>query len=1019
MNTFDTLDLSNLNSFFDNVIYLDIETSGLDSSLKDIDKSKWAEIIEIGAIKFKSGDISTFHSLIKPEKIVPEAIFDLCEGLTKEDLSNAPLKEDILPGLNDFLEGLPLICHNGKFERNFLTTYYNEVNLRFNNDILDTMELFALLEPHHKEFNLNYFIREKLSESSLNLISEKHRGLIDAKDTLLVLNKVLESNNIGNFFNGYNITLDGWNWLPLLSHYVTYIEIEKNFKGLYQSSNITIDSNEFIKGNLKLTKNCEETLRDVTGWRKLSPNYSFRKAQYDVTKNVRKSLEQKALAIMEAPTGTGKSVGYLLPSIYSALNGERVFISTNTKELQNQLVTKDIPNLLKAFNLNGKLDYKVIKGKSNYLCFDEIDDMLNSSFNYTIKDRLGLVYLHRYAYGGKFGDSEEINYWVIDNFNLKSLISHCNAGNDNCDINACSRLCFYKETVESMEESNLIILNHALLLRWPYKEEVKNVILDEAHNLKDLLFDVYAERLNSLELSKLLDEIISYDGQRGCLAFLWKHLKNKENNTIDKVKKAILLSKNAIDNVALCSRKNMKLQYNLDISFNEDFTNYNEVLTAFKLLIEELLEVYKPIKKLIDYNNLDNEGSKNKNGAILVKKCDKLKGFIDLANTFIQPEDNFKCHGFSATKEGMLWEAYIKDLNPAAYFSERFLKTLDSGVFLSATLKNSGHYQDFKKSLGITNLENKQLIEVTNIENTFNLESRTLICSPTDGISYSDSNFITYLKNSVLQLLNTIPGNILILFTSKRRQDAFKSSILSELNNRHIRLYENKKDVVHLKDRNKKSILIGSKGFFEGIDVAGDGLNCVILEKLPNISPTDPLFKKLIAKQNIAYAYGEVNEPRVITSFKQCFGRLIRTEYDFGYFLVMDGGTNSRLWSKIRMEYPKVPVIHAPINSIVQTMPKNYKKWECLNFDKIIIETQSSLKDEIRKVNFKNYEILTYTLNEFYNKEFKKRNLTNSIELFIQNKSLKGKYKIDGCDAELNNIGVITKTLSDLIKNKR
>jgi ATP-dependent DNA helicase DinG len=1021
MNTFDTLDLSNLNSFFDNVVYLDIETSGLDSSLKDTDKSKWAEIIEIGAIKFKNGTITIFHSLIKPEKIVPEAIFDLCQGLTKEDLSKAPLKEEILPKLNEFLEGLPLICHNGKFERIFLTTYYKEIGLRFNNDILDTMELFALLEPHHKEFNLNYLIKEKLSESTLKLVSEKHRGLIDAKDTLLVLNKVLENNNIGDFLSGYGVNLDGWNWLPLISHYVTYVETERKLKGLFLQPNITRHISENTCETLKLIKNCEETLKDIDAWRKLSPNYTFRNAQYNVTKNVRKSLEQKAFTIMEAPTGTGKSIGYLLPSIYSALNGERVFISTNTKELQNQLVTKDIPKLLKAFNLKGKLNYKVIKGKSNYLCFDEIDDMLNSSFNYPLKDRLGLVYLHRYAYGGKFGDSEEINYWIIDNFNLKSLIPHCNAGNDNCDINSCSRLCFYKETIESLEESNLIILNHALLLRWPYKEEVKNVVLDEAHNLMDLLFDVYAERVNALELSKLLDEILSYDGQKGCLARLWKHLKNKENNSLENIKKSIWEIKNTIDTISKCASKNMHLQYNLDVSFNEDFSNYNEVLSAFKILIEDLYSLFKPIKKLIDYNNLEDENSKNKNknGAILVKKCDKLKSCIDLISSFIQGEDTFKCHGFTCTKEGLIWEAYIKDLNPATYFSERFLKTLDSGIFLSATLKSSGNYEAFKNALGINSLENKQVIEVTDIENSFNLEKRTVICGCSDGINYNDTAFIPYVKNSVLKLIDTIPGNLLILFTSKKRQDLFKEAILSELNERHIRLYENKKDVVHLKDKTKKSILIGSKGFFEGIDVAGDGLNCVVLEKLPNISPEDPLFKKLISKLNTHYGYSNINTPRVITAFKQCFGRLVRTEYDFGYFIILDGGTNSTLWKKIRNEYPKVPVLRKPINVVIESMNKNYEKWACMNLEKIICETRFQLKQYLKLVNFMDYKILQATLNEFYSIEFEKRNLTNSIELFIQNKSLKGKYKINGYEVKLSNIGVITKILSELAQEKR
>ncbi|SHK81960.1 ATP-dependent DNA helicase DinG [Clostridium cavendishii DSM 21758] len=1009
MTKFNTINLNELKSYFKNVVYLDIETSGLNASLYG-NKSK-SEILEIGAIKFTDGTPSVFHTFIRPKFGIPETIFDLCEDLNAEDLNNGIDISEALFKLSNFLEDLPLICHKGKFQHAFLTSYYREHSLNFKNEILDTMELFALLEPYHKEFNLDYFIKQKLS-GSLNY--EKNRALEDAKDTILVLNQVLENNNITIFLNDYSINLLNWNWLSYLTNYSTHVETEKIFKGSMPISSINMKTERKKIGNLKLIKECEESLKDIELWKEISPNYIFRKAQYEVTKNVRKSINQKAFSIMEAPTGTGKSVAYLLPSIYSALHGERVFISTNTKELQNQLVSKDIPNLLNAFNLNNKLDYKVIKGKNNYICPEVLDDLLKHSLSNQLPDRLGLVYLHRYASNGKFGDIEDINQWVVDNFNLKPVVTLCNAGNDGCDINSCSRLCFYKESIEALDDTNLIILNHALLLRWPYKQEIKNVILDEAHNLRDLLFEVYAERISSLDIIKLLDEIVSKDGQ-GALVYVWRSLKNKENSSIDKIREYISSAKASIDAIGKVSKENMNLLYNLDISFNKDFANYSKVLTAMKILIEDLNLVYRPLKKLIDYNNLDDENSKNKKGIILVKKCDKLKAIIDFLNSFIMPEEEFKCNGFVCNKDSFFWEAYIKDLNPANYFCDRFLKTLDSCVFLSATLKTSGKYEDLKKALAINSVEDKQTIEITDIDNTFDLKKRAIICATNDNISYDSSNFISYLVENILKLTSIVPGNILVLFTSKNRQENFKNLILPELNKRHIRLYENKKDVVHLKDRSKKSVLIGSKGFFEGIDVAGDGLNCVVLEKLPNISPTDPLFKKLISKQKVDYAYGEINEPRVLTSFKQCFGRLIRTEYDFGYFLVMDGGTNSRIWSKIGKEYPGVRLYHSSIDSIIKSMPNNYKSWESMNFDKLILETKEQLATELKKVNFKDYKILEDTLNDFYKTKFKEKKLTKSINLYIENKSINAYHESDNSQAYLKNKNILFSVLKSLI----
>ncbi|NFT08869.1 3'-5' exonuclease, partial [Clostridium botulinum] len=139
--------MEQLKSILDNVIYLDIETTGLDENN--------CEIIEIGAVKIKNSNVTTYEVLIRPKENVPISIYKLCQGLKEEDLMNSKYLEDIKNELLVFLEDMPLICHNGGFERKFLSCHIPEIK----NEIFDSMELSAILEPWRKEYNLDSLIK--------------------------------------------------------------------------------------------------------------------------------------------------------------------------------------------------------------------------------------------------------------------------------------------------------------------------------------------------------------------------------------------------------------------------------------------------------------------------------------------------------------------------------------------------------------------------------------------------------------------------------------------------------------------------------------------------------------------------------------------------------------------------------------------------------------------------------------------------------------------------------------------
>ncbi len=287
------------------------------------------------------------------------------------------IKQEVL----EFLEDLPLICHNANFERKFLSFYIPEIK----NTIMDSMELAIILEPWRKEYNLNSLIKEI---TNLNK-DELHRGLSDSIDTLKVVNSLLlrqwnrEENSRKKNKSLHNLIvkeyqhLQKWPWTKHLLKppffieegytYVNYLENkeeELNLKKIYR----------YLK--------YEDLLENEEIWNNGGDfGYQYRKDQKEFAKKIRENFEKGERIFIEAPTGSGKTFAYvIIAAIETYLNKQKnrkddasFIISTNTKELQNQLIERDIPTILKKLRLDDKLNYGAMKGKGNYLCIERIN----------------------------------------------------------------------------------------------------------------------------------------------------------------------------------------------------------------------------------------------------------------------------------------------------------------------------------------------------------------------------------------------------------------------------------------------------------------------------------------------------------------------------------------------------------------------------------------------------------------------------------------------------------------------
>jgi ATP-dependent DNA helicase DinG len=422
-------------SILNNLVFLDIKTTGTDS--------RNDKIIQISAVKIKDKIVTKFHTLVNPNGSVPRSIFQLCKGITQEKLDSALQLNEVMKKLQVFVEDLPLVCNNSAFNKNFIT---------IDNELLDLLELVLILFPELPEFNLQYLIKKFIPH-----YKEEHS---DLEDAIEVLNYV-----ISRFYyeNGYTLSmnfidLEKWNWY----NQIAKIDMD-DVKYFIENEPIVFQKKEREPYAVFALKDYEKLFEHEEIWKRNGKNYTLRPQQRNASKFAREGLEKGKITIMEAPTGLGKSMAYLLPAaIYTHLKEERVIISTNTKGLQNQLVEKDIPSLLEALNLNGDVSYTLIKGKSNYLCLERFEDI---EYPRDMKTLIGYVYLKRLITEKGIGDSEEINDDIKEKFSLNELLEKCLCDTELCDVGSCKykERCYYALKVEKLKESQLIVVNHSLL----------------------------------------------------------------------------------------------------------------------------------------------------------------------------------------------------------------------------------------------------------------------------------------------------------------------------------------------------------------------------------------------------------------------------------------------------------------------------------------------------------------------------------------------------------------------------
>ena len=900
-------------NFGKNLVSLDLETTGL-SPGKD-------KIIEIGAVKTDSNgnQIEEFNSLVNPGILISDFIENLT-GISNDDVLNSLKFVDIVDEFQSFLDDSIIIGHNIEFDLRFLS----EEGLKLNNKFVDTWRFSQIMLPDLLDLSLGS-ICNYLDINQQNA----HRALSDSKFTLEVF--LLLSEKYKNLDNKLqtaicNIISGKDNELFFLFNSVLN-ETDPNLK-----NNIFFSPMEIIpKHNIKeKTKGNyfnygDDVLQEIFSsnseiLNKVLSNFSYREQQLDMSKVISDCIKNQHSAALEAGTGVGKSLAYLLPAaIFALKTGKRVLVSTNTINLQDQLYLKDLPlvkSILSELDPDAEeINFSILKGRDNYLCIKNygnqfVEEDIDQDYSRFLAKIA--VWLSKTETGEKseLGLSNFVNnnYW-------RRIIPK-----NKINCYGFDGPCFLRNSREKAESSNIIIVNHALLMT-----DLKSVnsvipdydvlIIDEAHNLEDVasqhlgwkvderdLKDIFRINYGKYDLIEMIANLINREFKNtDGLAQAEDKLK-RMINTIEELNiksKSLFKSVNQI--VIGKGNKNSghnSLRIDIDSNFPElNFVrnDWNELKFKLDKLKSDLIRYYKDLKEKItgskiqfeNWNDLFEQWIENWEEA-----KNNLDEFLTSSNNemvyWIENNEQFNNHVF-----------FSAPINVSKILNKNLFENVKSVILTSATLNSNDEFNHLKQTTGL-NVDHAK-----SFGSPFDYDNSVEILLPTMFPEPNANNYQEELDKIIFENVLSSNGRAMVLFTSYKSLRNTQKSLKTKLEEYNINVLAqgvdgNPYQIIKRFKKNPKSLILGTLSFWEGVDIDDGSLDLLIITKLPFDVPTHPLFEARSAKYDNSFI--EYALPRAILKFKQGFGRLIRNEKDTGKVLLLDSRITSKRYGKMFLE---------------------------------------------------------------------------------------------------------------------
>jgi ATP-dependent DNA helicase DinG len=645
---------------------------------------------------------------------------------------------------------------------------------------------------------------------------------------------------------------------------------------------------------------------------KWHPNYEFRSGQVEMAEAVEAALADKRHLIVEAGTGTGKTLAYLVPAL---LSGKRIVVSTGTKNLQEQLFFKDVPFLQQHFARPLKVCY--MKGRNNYACRQKIYDAEKEPVLSGLEEVADFEIIRQWEKSTEFGDRAEIKTLPEGS----TAWAKIDARTDMCTGQKCPNFerCFITLMHQRAAESDIIIVNHHLFFAdLSIKLEADGapdagvlpecgaVILDEAHELEEVAGNYFGISVSNLRIDELARDV--------------EHLLQREHLYTPQMSGAIqsvrersqlffsLLPANE-GRFAFDSRREF-LEEN-----GEEFLALNQALYRLGAELEQLPQKPEEVFTLVrraqqlqvqlrfvmeneDPNTvfwIERRGFRGAPGASTSAAL-KGRGF-SRAGTSAFEKGASAPEGKRSARVNVFLQA--TPIEVGQILRECLWSKLETSVLTSATLAVGGSFDYIRQRLGLDHA--RELI----VASHFDYESQAILYVPPDLPDPRTPQFAAEAAGLVRRLLEITRGRAFVLFTSYAQMNDIYERLLGQLDFPMLKQGDAPKSALLEQFRLKPhAVLFGTSSFWQGVDVQGEQLSCVIIDRLPFAVPSDPVVAARVKAIDAGggNAFFEYQVPSAVITLKQGFGRLIRSLHDRGLLALLDNRILKKQYGRVFVE---------------------------------------------------------------------------------------------------------------------
>ena len=904
----------------ENIVVIDTETTGFSFNHD--------ELTQIAAARMEHGKIVDWYvTFVNPGKPIPEDVAHLT-NIHDEDVADAPSPDEALAGLVEFTRDAKIVAHNADFDRTFTTRHPSGYPL-LENKWIDSLDLARIALPRMKSHRLIDLVR------AFGAPVSTHRADDDVSATCALFRILLAGVAAMPPALVKEIALmttdEEWNTAVVFQHFA-----QPNVKPLAIKS-LRVPATEKFEHKAKLdAKNLERLsfplVEEVEGAfapdglvGRMYGDFEPRKEQIEMAKQVRDAFAASSNLVVEAGTGVGKSMAYLVPAVLTAKrNGIAVGVATKTNALLDQLVYHELPAL--AAEIDG-LKYAPLKGFSHYPCLRRVERLLADGVRKV--EVQGKEHSQAPALASLLSFIEQTDFDDIDGLKMDYRLIPRRAvttTSHDCLRRKCpffGTSCFVHGARRFAEEADVVVTNHSLLFCDAAADNVllppvRYWVLDEAHGAEAEARKAFSLEIDAEDLLRLVSKTAP-ESTRNVFSRAERKLASKlESDGVTLFFGLVGKAKSAGETYAAAARDlvlhmkdllffdpnkrsrgydHVELWINDDIRASETFKALVEYGKAAQTAAEKLVTCGQ---ELVGYlENLEGAAEPQREIASVAME---LKEFVNACEVIFGPTSDMYAYAASLCKKKDKPTDKLQALlvNVGAALEQNLYAQTRSVVFASATLSVDGTFASFENAMGLNTAESPS--RSCQLDSSYDFDANMTVFVANDMPEPSDPHYLAELQRLLVGVHKAQHGSMLTLFTNRREMEKCFDEVQPALKEDDLRLVCQKwgVSVKGLRDdflKDEHLSLFALKSFWEGFDAPGSTLRGVVIPKLPFSKPTDPLYCERATRDDQAWRHYVL--PQAVLETKQAAGRLIRKATDKGVLVLADRRLVTKGYGKV------------------------------------------------------------------------------------------------------------------------